>query len=144
MSIVIVPKHDKLGEGFSTKEKLKAMEHPGRQTNPMFGYQSPAFWIDDLCELKKIIVLCKVCRVHWNHRKHGYRKMFVPDTSGRSDGYQANGWCDACKQFTANMGGGTAYVSEEEYSKVCIDPVVARRNARAAWKEKPIYDIIVK
>lgn len=140
--IVIVPKYAKLGEGFSKIEKLQAMEHPGRQTNPHKGYQTPAGWLDDLGALKKCILLCDFCRIKWNPRTHHYRPMFVPDPSGATDGYKCNGKCDACKEFTERMGGGRAFVHEEEYAKLCVDPKIARRNARAAWGKKRVYDII--
>ena len=91
--IVIVPAHARLGEGFTKKEVLKSMEHPGRQTNSRKGYQTPAAWLDDLGALRKCI---------------------------------------------------RAFVHEEEYAKLCIDPKIARRNARAAWGEKHSIDIIVK
>ncbi len=143
-SIILVPKYAKLGKGFTTKEVVKSFEHPGRQTNPSKGYQSPAFYLDDLGALKKCILLCNVCRAKWNPRTHHYRAMYVADVSGKTDGYSSNGWCDACKEFTANVGGGKAFVHEEEYAKICIDPKIARRNARAAWGEHHAYDIIVK
>ena len=142
MAIVVVPKHHRLGQGFSKKEKVKAMIHPGRQVNPMFGYQSPAAWISDLTETKKCIILCSFCSHKWNYKQHGYRKMFVPDASGRTSGYQTNGKCDGCKKPTANMGGGTSYVTEETYNLVCVDPVVAKRNARAAWKAQSVRNAI--
>ena len=142
--IVIVPAHARLGEGFTKKEVLESMEHPGRQTNSRKGYQTPAAWLDDLGALRKCILLCGFCRHKWNPRTHGYRPMFVPDYTGKTDGYQATGKCDACKEQTANLGGGRAFVHEEEYAKLCIDPKIARRNARAAWGEKHSIDIIVK
>jgi hypothetical protein len=43
-----------------------------------------------------------------------------------------NGVCDRCKQRTANMGGGAAFVHEEFYQQVCTDPREARRKARIA------------
>ena len=129
--IVIVPKYARLGEGFSKFEKLKAAEHPGRNTS-IKGYQSPATWITDLLGLKKMIILCSFCRVKFNHKKLHYRPMYVPDVTGQTDGYQANGQCDACKQPTVNCGGGTAFIFEEYYSQLCQDPLDARRKARAA------------
>ena len=142
--IIIVPAHARLGEGFSKKEILKAQEHPGRQINPSRGYQTPAAYLDDLGALKKLILLCDFCRAKWNPRTHGYRPMYIPDSSGKTDGYMSNGWCDACKEFTANVGrAGRAFVHEETYNEICVDPKIARRNARAAWGEKHIYDIVV-
>jgi hypothetical protein len=64
--------------------------------------------------------------------------MYSPDHTGKTNGYQANGQCDGCKVQTINTpGGGTAFIAEEIYNLVNIDPVEARRqariNARAAW-----------
>lgn len=129
---VFTPKYNRLGEGFSRIEQIAALEHQGRRTNPARGYQSAAAWVADLNDLKKCILLCSFCRVKFSHRKSHYRKMYAADLSGKTDGYTANGMCDACKQQTVNCGGGTAYVHESEYSKVCVDPLDARRKARAA------------
>lgn len=129
--IPLIPKYSKLGEGFSRKEKAQADEHPGRRTD---GSQSAASWIVDLVSLRKTILLCSFCRPKFNPRKHNYRKLYIPDPTGHTDGYAANGLCDSCKQRTENCGGGTAFVHEEIYSLTCIDPVVARRNARAHAK----------
>ena len=140
MTIAIVPEYHKVGQGFSRAEEIAAMEHPGRRTNS-HGYQSAAAWLSDLVALKKTILLCSFCRVKFNPRKIGYRKFYIADPTGHTDGYAANGKCDCCKQFTANCGGGTAFVSEELYPQVCIDPMSARREARAragaltAWQQ---------
>jgi hypothetical protein len=142
--IIIVPAHARLGEGFTKKEVLKSMEHPGRQTNSRKGYQTQSAWLDDLGALRKCILLCDFCRHKWNPRTHGYRPMFVPDYSGATDGYRANGWCDSCKEHTANMGGGRAFVHEEEYAKLCVDPKAARRRAREAWDHERAYGTITK
>lgn len=140
--IVIVPAHARLGEGFSKKEKLKALEHPGRQTDPQKGYQSSAEWVTQLFDQKKSLVLCSYCRVKFNHKRHHYRKFYCPDPTGATDGYQANGNCDSCKQFTANCGGGTAYIHEQYYSQLCVDPLDARRKARAAAKAMSTWQMI--
>ena len=130
--IVAVPKHERLGEGFSKLEKVLAMRAPGRRT-AISGYQSPATWITELVSRRKLIILCSFCRVKFNPRKHNYRRVFVPDITGKTDGYQVNGDCDSCKQDTALVpGGGTAFQSEEDYAKTHIDPTAARRAARAA------------
>ena len=81
--IIVVPKYSKLGEGFSRKEKLKVQEHPGRQTNPSKGYQTPAAWLDDLGQLRKLVLLCDYCRHKWNPKRYRYRPLFVPDASGK-------------------------------------------------------------
>lgn len=137
--VVIVPKYSKVGQGFSKKEIFKSFEHPGRRTD---GTQSAASWIGDLSDLKKCILLCSYCRRNFNHKKNHYRLMFVPDHTGATDGFQSNGQCDACKQQTANCGGGTAYVHESYYARVCVDPSVARRSARAAAKAWSVSNAI--
>lgn len=131
MAIVVVPAHARLGQGFSYKQQRESDEHPGRRTD---GSQSAASWVGDLTDLKKTIILCSFCRVNFNPRKNHYRRMYVPDHTGHTDGYQVNGKCDACKQMTINSGGGTAFVHEQFYNQICQDPIVARRNARAKAK----------
>ena len=113
-----------------TKQDItKSTEHPGRQRH------TPASWICDLTDLKKTILLCGVCRVKFNPRKHGYRRLFVGDPTGKTDGYSANGRCDACSERTENIGGGTAFVHETLYHAVSQDPAVARRKARMRWRQ---------
>lgn len=130
--IVIVPKYARIGEGFSRRERAKADEHPGRRTD---GSQSAASWVTDLASLKKIILLCSWCRGKFNPRRNGYRKLFVPDMSGKTDGYSSNGMCDGCKQNTAlTPGGGVAFVSEEYYTQITQDPAEARRKSRLRWR----------
>lgn len=141
-TIAIPKKGARLGEGFSRAEKLKAMEHPGRQTNPKRGYQSAVSWISDLIALRKVIILCNFCRVKFNPRRFGYRRVFVPDWSGKTDGYTVNGDCDSCKQFTAMVGGGTAFQPEEHYLQTHVDPVHARRAARAGAKSMSAWRFI--
>ena len=135
MPVVIVPKYARVGEGFSRQERAASMEHPGRRTD---GSQSAAHWITSLTDLRKVILLCSFCRIKFNPRKNGYRRMYVADPTGRTDGYAHNGTCDACKQPTVNTGGGTAYVHEEMYRLVNQDPTEVRRRARmqsaSAWK----------
>lgn len=126
---IAVPVHGKLGEGFSRRERLRALEHPGRRSD---GVQTAATWITDLMALRKAILLCSFCRPKFNPRKHGYRKFYSPDWTGKTDGYMSNGRCDGCKQNTALLaGGGTTFISEDTYRLVCIDPLDARRVARA-------------
>ena len=122
-------KHGKAGEGFSQKEINRSFEHPGRRTD---GSQSAASWIGDIGERKQCIILCSFCRAKFNPRKHHYRKYYVMDITGRTDGHAVNGKCDDCKQFTANLGGGTAFIHEAFYSQICTDPTDARRQQRAA------------
>jgi hypothetical protein len=135
MPVVIVPKYAKVGEGFTRRERAASLEHPGRRTD---GSQSAAHWVTWLTDLKKIVILCSFCRSKFNPRKHGYRRMYAADLTGRTDGYVANGKCDACNQMTVDAGGGTAYITEETYAQVNADPVEVRRQARlrsaAAWK----------
>jgi hypothetical protein len=128
---VIIPKNSKLGSGFTQKQKEAGYEHPGRRTD---GTQTAASWILDLVALKKTVLLCSYCRVKFNPRDFHYRKMYIPDPTGHTDGYAMNGMCDHCKVMTVNAGGGTAFVHEEIYNLVCQDPVVVRRAARAAAK----------
>ena len=128
--IILVPAHARLGEGFSRREQIKALEHPGRRTD---GVQTAATWITSLIDLRKSILLCTYCRPRFNPRRHGYRKFYAPDLTGKTDGYMHNGICDACKQQTALLpGGGMTFIPEETYQLVCIDPLDARRKARAA------------
>ena len=135
-----IPKHGgKLGEGFSRQEKLNAMAHPGRQANPKRGYQSAVSFISDLISLRKIIILCSFCRGKFSPRLFAYRRMFVPDHSGKTDGYSVNGNCDSCKGFTFNLGGGTGYVPEEIYSQAHVEPLSERHRARAAAKELGVW-----
>lgn len=130
--IVIVPKYHRMGEGFSRAEKAEADIHPGRNRRT----QSAASWICDLTDLQKCIVLCSYCRQYFNPRKHRYRKFYQPDYTGKTDGYRVNGKCYACKQQTGNTpGGGTAFVHETLYNRVCIDPGDARRRARVASRQ---------
>ena len=139
--IIIIPAHHRMGEGFSRREIAESFEHPGRRTTA-HAYQSAASWIDNLVALKKCILLCSICRQHFNPRKHNYRKAYVPDDSGKTDGYQVNGKCDGCKERTINVGGGVAFVPEETYMLTHVDPMVARRAARSVWKKRTIWDAI--
>lgn len=135
-----VPKHNKLGEGFS-----KAQKFLGQEVKPLHGgkkAQGRACWLDDLITLRKVIILCAFCRAKFNPRRFGYRRVFVPDATGKSDGYTVNGWCDWCKGETANLAGGTAYQPEEIYKLTTIDPVVQRRHARARAKEFSTWQYI--
>lgn len=116
---------------WTVRDRLKALEHPGRRTT---GAQSAASWVLDLSDLKKVILLCGICRTKFNPRKHRYRRFYVPDPTSKTDGYRHNGVCDACKQRTENCGGGTAFVHESTYALVCIDPAEARRKARLRWR----------
>lgn len=130
--VIIVPRHRRLGEGFSRAEQLKAQAHPGRQTDPKKGYQSAVSFISDLIALRKVIILCDFCKAKFNPRKQfGYRQVYVPDYTGRTSGYTVNGQCDSCKQNTVLCGGGTAFEPEELYARTHIDPCEARRIARA-------------
>ena len=119
---------------WTQKDVARSHEHPGRRTQTS-GYKSPAAWISDLSELKKIVLLCSFCRTKWNPRKHGYRKYYVPDATGKSDGYTHGGMCDGCKQRTENTGGGTAFIHESTFELSCIDPGAARARARAKWRQ---------
>ncbi len=129
-AIVLVPKYHRIGEGFSRREQSQASEHPGRRTD---GTQSAAHWVSALTELRKPVLLCTYHRPLFNPRRHHYRKFYAPDLVGKTDGYTHNGKCDHCKQDTAMLpGGGTLFVHEADYNLLCLDPLDARRKARAA------------
>ena len=117
MTTVIVPRHTKLGEGFSRREIADSLLHPGRRTATN-GYQSRASWICDLIDTKKCIHLCSFCQVKFNPKKNHYRLYYAP----------SRGFCDSCKQWTAS---GRAFITEQSYNLVRIDPVKARREQRA-------------
>lgn len=139
-TVVLVPAHARLGEGFSRQERLKAREHPGRRID---GHQTAASWISDLVALKKCVLLCSFCRPWFNPKRYGYRRFYSPDLTGKTDGYQVNGRCDRCKQHTVLIpGGGTEFIAEETYSLVCIDPLDARRKARAAARRMTAWERI--
>ena len=131
---VLIPKRGAtLGAGYTRRERFEGdWLHPGRRTN---GTQSAASWVGDCADRRKLILLCSWCAPKFNPRKARYRRLYASDPSGMTSGYVANGQCFGCKQNTAlSPGGGTAYVSEETYSTVCLDPADARRRARAAWR----------
>lgn len=134
---VAVPTHAKLGEGFSKRQKIKALEHPGRRTTP-HGYQSAVSWVAELLARRKVLILCmNCCRAFEQHvmRREAYRRVFIPDYTGQTDGYTVNGACDVCKQETALVGGGRAYQPEEFYRLNHLDPSEARQASRAAAKQ---------
>ena len=138
---IIIPKYTKLGHGYKPKDRLR--EHPGRQTNPKRGYQSPASYLDDLAAMKQAIILCSFCINKWGSpRKKGYRARFVPDPSGVTSGYAVHGTCDACKQKTGNMGGGKVYVAAETWKTISMDPVEAKRRARDLWRKQKDMSVI--
>ena len=128
-----IPRHAKLGQGFTRAQQFDGeWAHPGRRTD---GRQSAASWITELGDRRKVILLCGWCRPKFNARTQRYRPMYVPSLSSVADPYQSNGLCDACKTQTAlTPGGGRAFVSEETYAQVCVEPADARRRAREAWR----------
>lgn len=131
---ILIPKYSvhekKIGRPLITPD-------PGRTTDPKRGYQSPAAYLDDLAAMKKAIILCSFCVNKWGSpRKKGYRARYVPDPSGVTSGYSVVGQCDACKQKTADMGGGKVYVSADMWSRVSMNPVEARRRARDLWQKR--------
>ena len=142
--IIIVSKYHRLGEGFSKQEIFESQVHPGRRTK-VNGYQSPASWVCDLSDQKKLVILCSFCRVKFNPRKHGYRVYYSgPDSTGLTSPYLVNGQCDGCKAMPTNTGGGTGYLHESVYAKVCMDPVDARREYRAKYRAMNPYLYIEK
>ena len=140
-AIVCVPKYHRLGEGFSKREKIEALVHPGRRTTPR-GYQSAVSWISDLITLRKYILLCSFCSFKFDPRQFGYRKSYVLDLSGMTSGYQVMGQCDSCKGRTGDLGGGTGYIAEETYHLLNVDPSVQRRKRRAAVGYKSIWSAV--
>ena len=128
-----IPRGKKLGAGYTRGDEI-ASQAIKPQHNATKG-QSSIGWLQDLVTLRKVIILCSYCRFKFNPRKLGYRKVYVPDLTGKTDGYTVNGDCDSCKVFTSNAGGGTAYQPEELYAATHVDPVVARRQSRAAAKQ---------
>jgi hypothetical protein len=92
MSITIVPKYAKVGQGFSRREQLLASEDPGRPSGRLAGG-----WISDLTALQKFVMLCPFCVHKFNPRKQGYEVW-------RSE-VQANGKCDDCKQVSPYLKG---------------------------------------
>jgi len=130
--IGFVPRHNKLGQGFSKKEVVASRIHPGRNVK---AGQTAASWVIDLASLRKPVLLCTWCRDKFPANKFKYRQYFSPDRSGVTSGFCVNGRCDACKGETANTpGGGVMFIAEETYNLNCIDPCEARRNARQAWR----------
>lgn len=143
-ALVAVPRHARLGQGFSKRAQLKAIEHPGRRTAP-HGYQSAVAWVSDLIALRKAVILCVTCcRKFEAHamRRVAYRKVYVADFTGKTDGYTVNGSCDVCTQETMLVGGGRAYQAEEVYAQTHMDPSEARRIARAAAKQLGTWDFL--
>lgn len=129
---IFIPKHGKLGQGFSRADIIDSMAHPGRRTSAR-GYQSPASWITELADGRKAILLCQICDAKFSASKNKYRLNYTPDPTGATSGYVCNGMCDACKEQTVNLGGGKLWIAEEYWAEVSVDPQVARRNARMAW-----------
>ena len=137
-----VPHGSKLGTGFSKAEKLAGQAiHP--QHNASKG-QSRANWISDLVALRKVVILCSYCRAKFNPRQAGYRRVYIPDYTGKTDGYTVNGDCDSCRVFTPNAGGGCAFQPEELYRLTSIDPQEQRRKARLKAKELSTWQFLQK
>lgn len=130
---VLTPKYAKLGQGFKRWEILNSFAHPGRRTVAN-GYQSPASWITELADSRKAILLCSWCDGKFNASREKYRLRYTRDPSGVTNGSVCNGMCDACKQNSADLGGGKLWVPEELWEQVSIDPERARINHRMAWK----------
>jgi hypothetical protein len=99
---VAVPKHGKLGQGFSAKERLKADEHPGRPNTRLAGG-----WVSDLAELQKFIQLCPFCVSKFNPRKSGYEvwRTYL----------NCVGKCDGCNQLSPQCRG---FISEQYHTQV--------------------------
>lgn len=137
-----VPRYSRLGEGFS-----KAQKFVGQEVKPLHGGKraaGPAGWLSDLITLRKVVILCSFCRAKFNPRRFGYRRVFVPDATGKSDGYTVNGSCDWCKGETVNLSGGTAFQPEELYKLTTIDPTEQRRTARLRAKSLSTWQFLQK
>ena len=131
---VFVPKYgQKLGQGFKRWEILDSFAHPGRRTTAN-GYQSPAAWITELADTRKGILLCSWCDRKFDAGKEKYLLRYTRDPSGVTDGSLCNGMCDACKQPSADLGGGKLWVPAELWEQVSMNPEQARINHRMAWK----------
>lgn len=131
---IFIPKYGKaLGKGFSRAEIFDSFAHPGRRTTAK-GYTSPASWITELSDTRKAILLCSVCDRKFDSGHMKYRLRYTRDPSGVTDGSLCNGQCDACKQPSADLGGGKMWVPEELWEAVSIDPEQARINNRMAWR----------
>jgi len=142
LSIVVVPKYHRIGEGFSQVEKLKAQEHPGRQSNvKRSGYQSASSWICDLSDLRKGILLCSWCRKNFNPKRNKYRIKYTPDATGKTSGYVANGVCNSCKCRTEDTGGGVFLIAEEYWKQLSVDPGEARATWRAKMKARGVKSL---
>ena len=125
MTTFLIPKYRALGQGFSARERRQARYHAGRRVD---GTQSAATWIVNLTDLRKLITLCGFCARKFNPKRHGYRRFYVPDQTGLTNGYACSGVCDACKARLVAT--GVAFIAEETYAQVCVDPVEQRRRAR--------------
>ena len=78
------------------RERLKRVEHYGRPQGKSHGT-----WVDDLVALRKIIILCHLCKHKFDNEKHNYyfdRKF--PYVMGR---------CSACRSFASQ---GALYIHE--------------------------------
>lgn len=102
MTHIAVPKHAKLGQGFSSKERLKADEDPGRPWNRVAGG-----WMADLAALKKFVMLCPFCRPKFNPKRCGY-EVWRQDT-------HSIGKCDGCKQMSTYLCG---FIHQEYHDTV--------------------------
>ena len=94
--------------------------------------------MSDIIALRKALILCVTCCRKFEQqamRRVQYRKVYIPDLTGKTDGYTVNGVCDVCKQETAIVGGGRAYQPEEVYALTHIDPAESRAVARAKAKQ---------
>ena len=135
--LTIVPKYSRVGSGFTRTEVARSHIHPGRRVD---GSQSPASWLMDLADTRKIIILCQFCQPKFDPRRHGYRRWYAESHTPNTDPHQVNGKCDACK--TTVTSGGRGYVSEETYGLLCKDPSESRRRSRAAWRQSTFWGAV--
>lgn len=134
---VAVPKYGRLGSGFTRREVAQSHIHAGRRVD---GTQTPASWLLDLADTRKMILLCAFCQSKFNPARHGYRRWYAPSHTPNTDPHQVNGKCDACKAMVTS--GGRGYISEETYSRLCREPGEARRASRAAWRRSTFWESV--
>jgi hypothetical protein len=118
MSVVIVPKYAKVGQGFSRRERLMADEHPGRPSGGTAGS-----WISDFVSLQKMISLCPLCLHKFNPRQNGYEVW-------RRE-VQLVGKCDDCKQMTPYLKG----FIHQSLHDIIGEP---NRPTKGRWRLKPV------
>jgi hypothetical protein len=98
----IVPKHAKLGEGFSPLDQYFSGSDPNRPSGMLAGT-----WVDDFVALRKMIMLCPHCLHKFNPKRHHYEIW-------RRDLYSF-GKCDDCNQHTPYL---KSFIHESTHTHV--------------------------